>query len=182
MRRLLRGAPLAAVLTLFATGVAADVTDVSAAGFLVRHEITVNAAPDAAWRAVVDVGKWWNPAHSYSRDGANLSIDARPGGCFCEKLANGGGVQHMQVVFASPGSMLRMTGALGPLQASGVAATMTLRFTAAQPATKIELSYSVGGILQSGMEKMAPAVNAMLGEQMARLKSLIDTGQPVPPK
>ena len=91
------------------------------AGFLVRHDVNVNAAPEASWKALIDVGNWWNSDHSFSGNAANMSIDARPGGCFCEKLANGGGVSHMTVVFASPNTVLRMTGGLGPLQGSGLA-------------------------------------------------------------
>jgi hypothetical protein len=125
-----------------------------------------------------EIGNWWNMDHSYSRDGKNMTIDARPGGCFCEKLANGGGVQHMSVVFASPGSTLRMLGGLGPLQGSGVAGSMTWRFTAAPPGTRIEVSYSVGGYFQGGLDKIAAPVNSVLGEQVTRLRSYIDTGKP----
>ena len=167
---------------LFALSAAAEVVDITPAGFLIKHEVAVNAAPDAAWKALVDVASWWNGAHSYSGDAANMSIDARPGGCFCERLANGGGVAHMTVVFASPSTVLRMTGGLGPLQGSGLAGSMTWRIIPAPPAAKIEVSYSVGGYMQGGFDKMAPAVNGVLGEQLNRLKSLIDTGRPAAPK
>lgn len=172
---------LAAALCV-ATAAAAEVADQTSAGFLIRHEAAVGAAPDAAWKALVDIGGWWNPDHTYSGSAANLSLDARPGGCFCEKLANGGGVSHMTVAFVSPNTVLRMTGGLGPLQGSGLAGSMTWRIIPAPPGAKIELSYSVGGYMQGGMEKMAPAVNAMLGEQVGRLKNLIDTGKPVAAK
>ena len=167
---------------LFALSAAADVVDITPAGFLLKHEVAVSAAPEAAWKALVDVASWWNGDHSYSGNAANMSIDARPGGCFCEKLANGGGVSHMTVVFASPNTVLRMTGGLGPLQGSGLAGSMTWRIIPAPPAAKIEVSYSVGGYMQGGFDNIAPAVNGVLGEQLNRLKSLIDTGRPVAPK
>jgi uncharacterized protein YndB with AHSA1/START domain len=160
------------------TFAAAEVADLTPAGFLVRHDATVSATPEATWKALIDVRSWWNAAHTYSGNAANLSIDARPGGCFCEKLANGGGVSHMTVVYASPNTVLRMTGGLGPLQGSGLAGSMTWRIVPAPPATKIEISYSVGGYMQGGFDRMAPAVNAMLGEQLNRLKTFIDTGKP----
>ena len=47
-----------------------------------------------------DVGRWWNPEHSYSGVAANFSIDARAGGCFCERLKDGS-VAHMTVVFVA---------------------------------------------------------------------------------
>ena len=87
--------------------------------------MTIQASPENVYAALTGkVGSWWNPEHTYSHDSRNLSIDARPGGCFCEKLDNGGGVEHMKVVLAWPGRMLRMTGALGPLQGSGLAGSM----------------------------------------------------------
>ncbi len=167
---------------LFALSAAADVVDITPAGFLLKHEVAVSAAPEAAWKALIDVASWWNGDHSYSGNAANMSIDARPGGCFCEKLANGGGVSHMTVVFASPNTVLRMIGGLGPLQGSGLAGSMTWRIIPAPPAAKIEVSYSVGGYMQGGFDKIAPAVNGVLGEQLNRLKSLIDTGRPAAPK
>ena len=97
---------------------AADVADITASGFLIRHDVTVTGTPEASWKALVDVGSWWSSDHTYSGSASNLAIDARPGGCFCEKLANGGGVSHMTVVFVSPNTVLRMVGALGPLQGS----------------------------------------------------------------
>ncbi len=168
-----------AALLCFATAAYAEVADMSSSGFLTKHEVTVNATPANAYKALVDeVGGWWNPAHTYSNDARNLSIDARPGGCFCEKLPNGGGVQHMSVVYASPGQVVRMMGALGPLQSSGLAGSMTWKFTPGPSVTKIEISYSVGGYLQGGFEKIAPAVDGVVGEQLGRLKTFIETGKP----
>jgi len=173
---------IAAALMLVARGVSAEVADAGPGGFLVKHEVTVNAAPDAVYKALIDIGSWWNPSHSYSGNAANLSIDARPGGCFCEKLPNGGGVEHMRIVFVAPGQMLRMSGALGPLQTSGLAGGMTWKLTAGPPATKLELTYSVGGYMQGGADKMAGPVDGVLAEQLRRLKSFVETGAPSAPK
>ena len=175
------GIAYAAALCIAAPA-AAEVVEATPSGFLIRHDVGVSATPEASWKALVDVGSWWNPDHTYSGNAANLSIEARPGGCFCEKLANGGGVAHMTMVFVSPNTVLRMTGGLGPLQGSGLAGSLTWRITPAPPAARIELTYSVGGFMQGGFDKMAPAVNAMLGEQLNRLKTFIDTGKPVVPK
>ena len=127
---------LAAILSgVLCSSAIAEVVEATPNGFLVRFEVTVNAPPDKAYALMTgEVGNWWNMDHSYSRDGKNLTIDARAGGCFCEKLSNGGSVQHMLVVFASPGSTLRMLGGLGPLQNTGVAGSMTWRFVAAHSA------------------------------------------------
>ena len=77
----------------------ADVVQVNSTGFLVRHEVNVKAAPAKVYDALVgQVGSWWDPQHTYSGDSKNLAIDARPGGCFCERLENGGGIEHMRIV------------------------------------------------------------------------------------
>jgi uncharacterized protein YndB with AHSA1/START domain len=148
-------------------------------GFVVRHEATLNAAPAKVYEALLAVGTWWDPAHSYSGDSRNMSIDARAGGCFCERLADGGGVEHLRVVYLAPGKAIRMAGGLGPLQGSGLAGAMTWALAPAGNGTKLQLTYSVGGFMEGGFEKMAPAVEDMLGHQLARLKLLVDTGSPV---
>jgi hypothetical protein len=164
------------------TSAFADIVDVSPSGFLMRHEVPVNASPDKAYAAFVsEIGEWWNGDHTYSRSAKNLSIDARPLGCFCEKLANGGGISHMMVVYVQPNNTIRMVGGLGPLQATGVSGSLTMRFIAPPAGTtgsKIEMSYSVGGYMQGGYEKIAPVVNSVMVEQLTRLKTYIDTGKP----
>jgi uncharacterized protein YndB with AHSA1/START domain len=148
-------------------------------GFLVKFEVNVNAPPAKVYGALVgQVGSWWNPEHTYSHDAKNLSIDARPGGCFCEKLPNGGGIEHLRVVYVAPPQVVRFSGALGPLQATGVAGSMTWKLTGGADSTRLELSYSVGGFIMGGFEKIAPAVEAMLREQVDRLKLFVETGKP----
>ncbi|HMF46902.1 MAG TPA: SRPBCC domain-containing protein [Candidatus Udaeobacter sp.] len=148
-------------------------------GFLVKFDVSINAPAPQVYDALVgQIGSWWNPEHTYSHDAKNLSIDARPGGCFCEKLPNGGGLEHLRVVYVAPPQVVRFSGALGPLQASGVAGSMTWKLTGGPDNTRLELSYSVGGFIPGGFDKMAPAVEAMLREQLDRLKLFIETGKP----
>jgi hypothetical protein len=169
-------------LAVLTPDASAEVLNVSANGFAVKHEVTTLLTPEQTYALLVDrVGEWWNPAHTFSGNAKNLSIDAKPGGCFCERFPGGGGVQHMTVTFARPGRMLRMSGALGPMQGSGLAGSMSWQLEpvqAGKPGTKLTLSYSVGGYLQGGFEQMAPAVDGVLGEQIGRLQRLADTGKP----
>jgi hypothetical protein len=72
--------------------------------------------------------------------------------------------------------MLRMTGALGPLQPLGVSGTMSLKLTRAGGGTTVELSYSVGGFSEAGFNQLAPAVSSVLTAQMNRLKTYAETG------
>jgi len=148
-------------------------------GFLVKFEVSVNAPPAKVYDALVgQIGSWWDSEHTYSGDAKNLSIDARPGGCFCEKLPNGGGIEHARVIYVAPREILRLSGALGPLQASGVAGTLTWKLTSNTDNTRVQLSYSVGGFIDGGFEKIAPAVESVLRGQLDRLKQFAETGKP----
>ena len=169
----------AAVALAVAPGAARAETSVAATGFAVRLEATIQAPPARVYQAFTDeVGRWWNPEHTYSHDAANLSIDARAGGCFCEKLPAGGGVEHLRVINVAPPSLLRMSGALGPMQGSGLAGALTVQFKPVEGGTQLLLKYSVGGYLEGGFEQIAPMAEAMLAEQLARLKSYVETGKP----
>jgi uncharacterized protein YndB with AHSA1/START domain len=155
------------------------VPQIGANGFVARHTVTVSAPPARVYDALVrQIGSWWSSDHTFSGDARNLSIDARPGGCFCEMLKEGGGLEHMRVIYVAPGEMLRMSGALGPLQGSGVAGSLTWSLAATTAGTTVELSYSVGGFLAGGFEKMAPAVSTVLEEQLRRFKLFVETGKP----
>ena len=168
-----------AVVALLAIAGSPAVAQVTSNGFLVSHEVSVTATSTRVYDALVgQVGLWWHPEHTFSGDSKNLSIDARPGGCFCEKLRDGGGLEHLRVIYVAPGEIVRMSGALGPLQASGVSGSLTWRLTTVPRGTTVGLSYSVGGFIEGGFEKIAPAVEAVLGEQLRRLKLFIETGKP----
>jgi hypothetical protein len=173
----MRRPALLLAIAVTSTSALADVVEAAPNGFLVRFESTVNATPEKAYAAVTEVGNWWNMEHSYSGDGKMMTLDARAGGCFCEKLP-GGSVEHMRVVFALPGNTLRMVGALGPLQARGVAGSMTWRFVASAGGTKVEMTYMVGGFMPGGLDKVAGPVDGMLGDTFARAKRYIETGKP----
>jgi uncharacterized protein YndB with AHSA1/START domain len=156
--------------------ISAEAVEISANGFLVRHEMTIAAPAAKVYDALTaQIGAWWNAQHTYSGDSRNLSIDLRPGGCFCERLANGG-VEHMRVLQWRQNQLLRMSGGLGPLQGSGVAGSMTWQLSPTDTATRLELTYSVGGYIAGGFESIAPAVERVTGEQVTRLKRFVETG------
>jgi uncharacterized protein YndB with AHSA1/START domain len=169
----------ATALLVFAGTSGQSAPQVTSSGFLVKLETNINASPTKVYEALIQqIGSWWNPVHTYSHDAKNLSIDPRPGGCFCEKLPNGGGVEHLRVVYLVPGEAVRFSGALGPLQASGISGSMTWKLTSDAANTRIQLSYSVGGFMDGGFEKIAPAVESVLNDQLNRLKLFVETGKP----
>lgn len=178
-----RTVALAVAISAAGSGASAKVANVSSSGFDVRHEAEIAAPPAKVYRALTEqVGLWWNPDHTHSKNSRNLSIAARPGGCFCEKLSNGGGAEHMRVVVALPGKLLRLQGALGPLQEAGLAGHLTWTLTRAGDgegsSTRLELAYSVGGHMAVGLDRIAPAVDAVMGDQLKRLEAFVETGKP----
>jgi hypothetical protein len=153
-----------------ASPAAAEVKSATPAGFAVESRVVVAAAPAEAYAQIVRIGEWWDAAHSYSGKAANLSLDARPGGCFCERLADGGGVEHMRVVNARPGVELRLQGGLGPLQAEAVTGTLSWSLRAVGGGTEIVQRYVVGGYVAGGADRIAPAVDQVLAGQLLRLQ------------
>src|SRR5262245_32756158 len=170
---------LAILFAVLAGPLLGEVVETTAAGFLVRETTTINAPPAKVYTTLTDrVGGWWDPAHTFSNDARNLSLDARPGGCFCERLPDGGGVQHMSVVYASPGKLLRLNGAIGPMQEAALAATMTWNLSQAGSGTTVELTYTVGGFRAGGFRDLPTVVDGVLRGQLARLKAFVETGHP----
>jgi hypothetical protein len=154
-----------------------DVADSAANGFTLKITTVVHAGPSDVYnRLVHNIGDWWSSEHTFSSDAHNLSIEERPMGCFCEKLPNGGGVRHAEVVLIMPNRMLVMSGAFGPLQRFGAAATLSFVLTPLQQDTKLEVIYAVGGYLPEGLNTWAALVDKVLTEQMTRLKDYLETG------
>lgn len=159
-----------------ASAVSAEVVDKGPAGFTVRIEQRTTAPPAAAYKAFVEgLATWWDSEHTYSGSAKNMSIDARPGGCFCEVFPAGGGIEHARVIYVEPGKILRMQGALGPLQSSGVASVLTWSFEAAAGGTTVTLTAATGGYLPGGFDKIAVLVDGVLTGQVKRLVAYADT-------
>ena len=169
-----------AVGALIAMPAAAEVKSQSEAGFVVGHSAEVLAKPEDVWKRLLVPKDWWNPAHSWSGKTDGFYIDAQAGGCFCEllqdKATDGsvkprGSVEHMRVLFTDPGKVLRMSGALGPLQSEAMQGTLTVAMEPLKDGagTKISLSYVVGGYMRYKVADIAPAVDAMLGDQFQRM-------------
>lgn len=148
----------------------AEVTASSDAGFVSHTVAEVPVAADAVWRAILQPAGWWNGDHTYSGDARNLSLTATPGGCFCEAIPNGGGaIEHMRVLYVAPGSTLRLSGGLGPLQSEAVTAVLTIALEPAGSGTRITWDFVVGGYSRTKLTDLAPIVDRVVGEQLSRL-------------
>ena len=168
-------------LMLIASGLAAGspagaaVKSSTPSGFEVETKVIVAASPAQAYAMLGRIGEWWSPAHSYSGKAANLSLGLKASDCFCEKLDDGGTVEHMRVVYARPGSALRLQGGLGPLQAEGVSGTLSWALKPVAGGTEITQTYVVGGYIRMGADKLAQPVDNVLAEQLQRFRQrLID--------
>lgn len=162
---------------LWATVAFADVKESGPSAFVVKLKRTVAAPPLKVWQTMLKPASWWNVEHTFTGDTKNLFIDAKTGGCFCEKVS-GGGVQHLAVVAALPNRMLVMSGGLGPLQQSGVNGAMTWSLTEKDGKTEISWVYDVGGHMEGGLDQISGKVDAVLADQLERLAKTIETGSP----
>ena len=158
-----------AVLALSSAPAAAEVTHSSANGFVIRHTVDVAAPPARVMQSFANIQSWWNPQHTYSGSAANLSLVLKPGGCFCEALPNGGGVEHLRVAYVEPGKRAVLTGALGPLLFEAVAGVLDVRVEPAPNGSKLTFEYKAAGFAKSGADNIAPIVDRVVGEQVARL-------------
>ncbi|MDX2211156.1 MAG: hypothetical protein SFV20_12470 [Sphingopyxis sp.] len=161
---------------------AAKVIDQSDAGFTAAHSARVAASPADVWKMLRAPQNWWSGEHSWSGDAANFWMDAQAGGCFCEKLPGGegllGSVQHARILFAKPGELLRLSGAFGPLQGEAVTGTLTIQIKAMEGGSIIRFDYVVGGYMRFKVADIAPAVDGVIGQQLAGLAKALGGALP----
>jgi len=164
----------------------AEVTQQADAGFVVQTAVDIpGKSPAQIWPALLRPAKWWNPLHSWSGDAENLYLDAQAGGCYCELLplpkdapagTRRGSVEHARILAAMPPRLLRMVGALGPLQGEALTGTLTITLKAsADGGTHMAWSYVVGGFMRMKVADIAPIVDKVLAEQVSRLADYVQT-------
>jgi uncharacterized protein YndB with AHSA1/START domain len=154
---------------------AAEVVSSGPNGFEVREIANLVAPVPQAYAAFARIGSWWSGEHSYSGESANMRLDLRAGGCFCEQW-KGGGVEHMRVAVVQPNERIVMTGALGPLLYEGASGSMDVQFERIAGGAKVTMTYRAGGFANGNGDKMAPLVDAVLGEQMKRFRTFAAKG------
>lgn len=157
-------------ILLMAAPASAEVVSAGPNGFEVQEVVNLVIPQPSAYAAFGQVGQWWNKEHTYSGDSARLSLQLRAGGCFCEPLEDGGGVEHMRVTYLKPGEQIVMTGSLGPLLYQATAGVMDVRFERIAGGTRVTMNYRAAGFAKGDGDKMAPLVDQVLAEQMKRYR------------
>ncbi len=168
------------LLLAFSSPAIAEVKTAADNGFSTFHSAEVSAAPDVIWKRLITPKEYWDKENSWSGSVAGFTLDARPGGCFCEaiqeelpggKFKNVGNVEHMRVIFAQPGKVLRMQGALGPLQSEAMLGTLTVAITPSKSGagSTVSFSYVVGGYMRYKPAQIAASVDKVMGAQFAGL-------------
>ncbi len=165
------------------TPVSAEVIKADEKGFVTRDSAVVEAEPKAVWLALISPSKWWNKAHTWSGDAANLTLRPQAGGCFCERIPEDpasdevtleGSVEHLRVIQAFPEKVLRMRGGLGPLQSEPATGVLTIAIGKEESGgTRIVWEYVVGGTMRYKVPVIAKAVDAVMTQQLNGLAAML---------
>jgi uncharacterized protein YndB with AHSA1/START domain len=172
------GRALFASLLLFASGTArAEVKGATPDGFAIEHQAQLPLPPLKVYAALGQVGQWWNDEHTFSGKARNLSLQLQAGGCFCERWRDGS-VEHGRVLHARTGQILRLQSALGPLQDMALTGILAFVLEPSESGTSLVISYRVHGPASGQLDKLAPVVDGVLGDQFSRLQKFLQTGKP----
>jgi uncharacterized protein YndB with AHSA1/START domain len=168
---------LALLAALAAAPASAEVVESVPTGFTSRSEALVARPPAALWAALLQWGRWWDPAHSYSGKPGALLLEPRANGTLAESW-DGGSVLHATVLNAMPPRLLRLQGGFGPLQALPVNAILDFTLKPEGQATRLTMTYRVGGPPQTRLPDLAAPVDAVMSAGFARLVRFAQTGTP----
>jgi hypothetical protein len=167
---------LALVALLAAAPADAVIVGADSHGFELRHAIDLPVPPAAALAAFGQYGAWWSKDHTYSGDASRLTLQLRPGGCLCERLDGGGGVEHMRVAFYQPGKRIVLTGGLGPLLFEATAGVMDVQVAKTPAGSRLTLNYRAAGFARGNGTEMAVGVDGVLRQQVERLRLFASKG------
>lgn len=168
-------AVFASTMSLVAAPASAEVSSRADDSFTLTYERRVDASADTVFSALARPAAWWSDAHTYSGSAANIRMDLRPGGCWCEDLP-GGGVKHAEAVLVWPErNMVRFDAPFGPLQALGADAVLTVTWAPA-PEDRGRLLKWTFVVVGPGAGALADPVEAVMAEQFERLVSHLSAG------
>ncbi len=165
---MIRTLTAAAVLALLAPAADAEVKFSAADAFLIEQRYAIAAPAARVWESLMHPEAWWPSDHTWSGDRGNLRISADAGACFCERWA-GGSVEHGRVIMAIPGSLLRLSAALGPLQEMAVTGVLTIALDEQDGATTVTVTHRVSGDPLHKLDAIAPIVDQVNAQQFGAL-------------
>ncbi|PKB25837.1 polyketide cyclase/dehydrase/lipid transport protein [Novosphingobium kunmingense] len=174
------GGALALAFTALPTQ--AEVKSADEAGFVTGGTQDIDASPAAVWSSLVKPAQWWDSAHTWSGKAANLSLDPRAGGCFCERLPGGGSTEHMRVIRADPGTQMILSGALGPLQTEPASGVLIIKLDATEGGSTLTWRYAASGLRGMKGTAIAGPVNTVMSLQFASLARVAASGGKAAPR
>ena len=151
----------------------AEVIAASPTGFTASYRKEVNATPAQAFEAIGRLPQWLNPQHTYSGKASNLRMSLKAGDCFCEEW-DGHSIEHARVLYVRRDSAVRLEGSLGPLQELAVNGVLTFTTGTADGKTFVQMRYVVRGAPEAGLERLAPIVDRVMGEQFNRWAAAVE--------
>ena len=171
----MRAIPLI-VFSMMTSPASAAVVSAGDNGFEVQNSVNLVVPQADAYAAFGQINQWWNNEHTYSGNAKQMSLQLRPGGCFCEPLDNGGGIEHMRVTFVQPGERVVMTGSLGPLLYEATTGVMDVKFERIAGGSRVTMNYRAAGFAKGGAAAMASLVDQVLADQMKRYRVYAASG------
>lgn len=167
----------AAAFALIATPASAEVVERSADHFVLRYVTTLETTTDDLAVSLAEIGKWWNPAHTYSGDSRNLNLELDPGTCFCEAMPDGSAFEHGAVYEYDPGTGVLIHAALGPLRGKAEVYDWSFGWTGANRGTEVVMTYVVRG---PGLGAWADGVDGVMQDQFSRFVRYVEYGPEAP--
>jgi hypothetical protein len=164
-------------LSLAATAASAEVIEKDADHFVLRYSVGLETTPEDIYGAIAEVGQWWNPAHTYSGDSANLTLPLNVGACFCEALKDGTNFEHGIVVEADPDLGVLLAAPLGPLKGKTTRADWSISWSDGNRGYELIMTYVVRG---PGVGAFAEPVDGVMHDQFGRLAHFIEYGPAAP--
>lgn len=163
----------AAIAALGVAPAAAEVVSRTADSFTLRYAVGAGIAPDDIPTALQDLPKWWDAAHTYTGSAGNLSLDLAPGGCWCEKLADGTDFDHGRTVSVMADHIV-FDAPFGPLRGKATRADLVVSWPAANGGWTPTWTMTVEG---PGIGAMADGVDAVMGAGYQRWLRYLEYGE-----
>jgi uncharacterized protein YndB with AHSA1/START domain len=162
-----------AALSLSAAPAAAGIVSRTADSFTLRYAVGAEVSPDDIPVALEDLPKWWDAAHTYTGSAANLSLDLSPGGCWCERLADGTDFDHGRTVSVAPDRIV-FDAPFGPLRGKATRAELAVTWPPATGGWTPTWTFVVEG---PGIGAMADGVDAVMGAGYQRWMTYLERGE-----